>query len=126
MSGEVNPPGDVVYLHGMRVETVIGVFNWERQVRQTVILDIDMSTDVARAAQSDEVSDTLDYKAVAKRIEALVRESRCALVETLAERVAQCILDEFSVRWLRLRVGKRSAVRNTRDVGVVIERCRTK
>lgn len=113
---------DIIYLHDLRIDTVIGVFDWERRVRQTVILDLDMATDIRRAAASDDLADTLNYKAVAKRVIEFVEHSEFQLVETLAERVAERVLEEFAVSWLRLRVNKQGAVRGARDVGVVIER----
>ena len=93
-------------------------------MRQTVALDLDMAADIARAAQSDDLVDALDYKAVAKRLITFVEESRFQLVETLAERVAQLVLTEFDVAWVRVRVNKTGAVRGARDVGVIIERDR--
>jgi dihydroneopterin aldolase len=101
---------------------MIGVFDWERRIRQTVILDLDMAADIQRAADSDDLADTLNYKAVAKRLIEFVGRSEFQLVETLAERVAELVLKEFSVPWLRLRVNKQGAVRGARDVGVIIER----
>ena len=113
---------DIIYLRDLRIDTVIGVFDWERRVRQTVILDIDLAADVRRAAATDALSDTLNYKAVAKRLLEFVGQSEFQLVETLAERVAEVVLKEFNVPWLRLRVNKQGAVRGARDVGVIIER----
>lgn len=113
---------DIIYLHNLRIDTVIGVFDWERRIRQTVILDLDMGADIRRAAASDALLDTLNYKAVAKRLMDFVGHSEFQLVETLAERVAEVVLNEFNVPWLRLRVNKQGAVRGARDVGVVIER----
>jgi len=113
---------DIIYLHDLRIDTVIGVFDWERRVRQTVILDLEMGADVRRAAASDRLADTLNYKAVAKRVIEFVGASDFQLVETLAERVAALVLAEFAVPWLRLRVNKQGAVRGARDVGVIIER----
>lgn len=101
---------------------MIGVFDWERRVKQTVILDLDMGGDIRRAAASDDLADTLNYKAVAKRVIDFVEHSEYQLVETLAERVAELILNEFGVPWVRLRLNKQGAVRGARDVGVVIER----
>lgn len=101
---------------------MIGVFDWERRVKQTVILDLDMGGDIRRAAASDDLADTLNYKAVAKRVIDFVEHSQYQLVETLAERVAELILSEFGVPWVRLRLNKQGAVRGARDVGVVIER----
>ncbi|MEK7323617.1 MAG: dihydroneopterin aldolase [Pseudomonadota bacterium] len=113
---------DIIYLHDLRIDTVIGVFDWERQVKQTLILDLDMGSDIRRAAASDDLADTLNYKAVAKRVIDFVEHSEFQLVETLAERIAELILSEFGVPWLRLRLNKQGAVRGARDVGVVIER----
>ncbi len=113
---------DIIYLHDLRIDTVIGVFDWERRVRQTVILDLEMAVDTRRAAASDDLADTLNYKAVAKRVIDFVGHSEFQLVETLAERTAELVLQEFTVPWLRLRVNKQGAVRGARDVGVIIER----
>ncbi len=113
---------DIIYLRDLRIETIIGVFAWERRVRQTVSLDLEMACDIRRAAASDDLEHTLDYKAVAKRLIAYVGASQFQLVETLAERVAALVRDEFGVPWVRLRVNKTGAVRGARDVGVVIER----
>ena len=113
---------DIIYIHDLHIDTVIGVFDWERRVRQTVILDLDIAADIHNAAASDELADTLNYKALAKRLIDFVEHSEFNLVETLAERVAEVVLKEFSVPWLRLRVNKQGAVRGARDVGVIIER----
>nr|VFK58055.1 MAG: dihydroneopterin aldolase [Candidatus Kentron sp. TUN]VFK67084.1 MAG: dihydroneopterin aldolase [Candidatus Kentron sp. TUN] len=113
---------DTIYFHGLRIDTIIGLFPWERQVRQTVILDLDMAGDVATAATTDRIEDTIDYKAIAKRIINFVEKSEFQLVETLAEGIAKIVIEEFQVSWLRLRVNKAGAVRGARDVGVVIER----
>jgi len=113
---------DIVFLHGLRIETVIGVYDWEKTIRQPVVLDLDMATDVARAAATDRIEDALDYKAVAKRLKEFVAASRCELVETLAERCAQLVREEFGVSWVRLRLDKTGAVTDAGAVGVVIER----
>ncbi|MFQ5661618.1 MAG: dihydroneopterin aldolase [Gammaproteobacteria bacterium] len=113
---------DIIYLNDLHVETIIGIFDWERRTRQKVILDIEMGTDCRKAAASDDINDTVNYKAVAKRIIAFVEESEFELVETLAENVAGILLNEFKVPWCRLRLNKQGAVRGVRDVGVVIER----
>jgi len=113
---------DIVFLHGLRIETVIGIHDWEKKIRQPVVLDLEMSTNVARAASSDRIEDALDYKAVSKRLKQFVGENRVGLVETLAERCARIIRDEFGVRWVRLRLNKIGAVSGATDVGVVIER----
>lgn len=113
---------DIIYLHDLRIDTVIGIFDWERRVRQAVILDLDMAVDIRKAAASENIADTLDYKAVAKRLTDYVGNNQFQLVETLAERVAEIILTEFGVSWVRLRVNKKGAVRGAMDVGVIIER----
>jgi len=113
---------DIIYLRELKIETIIGVFDWEREIKQTVVLDLDMAADIRKAASSDHLDDTLNYKAVAKRLIDFVSQSEFQLVETLAERVAEIVLTEFSVPWLRLQVNKRGAVRGAQDVGVIIER----
>ncbi|MEJ2386868.1 MAG: dihydroneopterin aldolase [Chromatiaceae bacterium] len=113
---------DIVFLRGLRIETVIGIYDWEKEIRQAVILDLEMSTDVAVAAASDRIEDAVDYKAVSKRLKQFVGEGRFELVETLAERCAEIIRNEFGVRWVRLQVNKIGAVTGAQDVGVVIER----
>jgi dihydroneopterin aldolase len=113
---------DIIYLNDLRIDTVIGIYDWERRTKQTIILDIELGTDIARAALTDQIEDTLNYKEVAKRVIAFVEESRFELVETLAEKIIGIILDEFNVPWCRLRLNKQGAVRGVRDVGVIIER----
>lgn len=115
---------DIIYLNDLRIETIIGIFDWERRVKQTVSLDLEMATDIRRAAASDNIADALDYKAVAKRLIEFVSASEFQLVETLAERCADLLLDEFAVPWLRLRLNKTGAIRGARDVGILIERRR--
>ena len=115
---------DRIFLHGLTTECIIGFIDWERRVKQTVILDIELPVDCRRAAIRDEVSDTLDYKKVAKRVLAFIAASEFRLVETLAHRVALLILEEFAVAWVRIALNKPGAVRNSRDVGVLIERTR--
>ena len=116
--------GDRIFLHGLAVECIIGFIDWERRVRQTVVLDIELPVDCTRAAASDEVADTLDYKKVAKRVLGFVEASDFKLVETLAHRLALTILEEFSLEWVRLSLNKPGAIRGSRDVGVTIERVR--
>ncbi|MDQ1362714.1 MAG: 7,8-dihydroneopterin aldolase/epimerase/oxygenase [Pseudomonadota bacterium] len=115
---------DIVFIRDLRIETVIGVYDWERKIRQTVSIDLEMGTDIRLAAQSDHIQDTLDYKAVAKRLIQFVGDSEFQLVETLAQRSADIILEEFNVPWLRLRLAKPGAVTGAQDVGVLIERSR--
>jgi dihydroneopterin aldolase len=113
---------DIVYIRDLKIDTVIGIYDWERDVKQTVSLDLEMATDIRKAAATDDINDTLNYKAVAKRLIAFVGESNFLLVETMAEQIAQIVLQEFNVPWLRLRLSKPGAVRGSQDVGLVIER----
>jgi dihydroneopterin aldolase len=115
---------DRIFLRGLTAECIIGFIDWERRVRQTVVLDVELPVDCRRAAASDEVAATLDYKRVAKRILGYVGASEFKLVETLAHRLALLILEEFGVAWVRVTLNKPGAVRHSRDVGVVIERTR--
>jgi dihydroneopterin aldolase len=113
---------DIVFIRGLRVDTVIGIYDWERNIKQTLILDIEMATDIRQAAKSDDIAHTLNYKSVSKRLSGFIRESQFLLVETLAERCAEIILNEFNTPWLRLSVNKKGAVSCADDVGVIIER----
>ncbi len=113
---------DIIYLKDLRIDTTIGIYEWERRMKQTIILDLEMATDIRQAASSDNIEDTLNYKAVAKRLMSYVSESEFELVETLAEKITEIILTEFNVPWVRLSLNKKGAVRGVRDVGVIIER----
>lgn len=115
---------DTVFIEDLRIETVIGIYDWERKIRQVVSIDLEMAFDNTRPAATDRIEDTLDYKAVSKRLIAFVEASHFELVETLAERCAAIVLDEFGVGWLRLKLSKPGAVRGSRAVGVKIERSR--
>lgn len=113
---------DIVYIRDLRVETIIGIYDWEREVRQTISIDLDMAADISKAARSDNIEDALNYKAVAKRLISFIEGSSCLLVERLAEEVAQIVVDEFNVPWVKLRLSKPGALRGSRDVGLIIER----
>jgi 7,8-dihydroneopterin aldolase/epimerase/oxygenase len=113
---------DIVFIRDLRIDTVVGVYDWERRIRQTVILDLDMGTDIRRAAASDKIDDTLDYKTVAKRIIQYVSEQQFQLVETLAENVAAIVLKEFKVPWVKVTLHKPGAVSGSKSVGIIIER----
>lgn len=113
---------DIVFIEDLRIDTVIGIYDWERRIRQTVALDIEMRFDNRRPAATDNIEDTLNYKSVSKRLIAFVEASEFQLVETLAERCAAIILDEFDVEHVRLRLAKPGAVRGSKSVGVQIER----
>lgn len=113
---------DTIFLHDMRIETVVGIWDWERKIRQTVSIDLEMGADVGAAAAHDDIEHTLNYKAVAKRVQSFVGESAFQLVETMAERIAELILTEFDVPWVQVKVNKPGAIRGARDVGVKIYR----
>lgn len=113
---------DIIYLHGLKVDCNIGVWDWEKQITQSIKFDLDMGFDIRKAAESDDIDDTLSYKDVAKRVEEFASGSHFALVEKLAEGIASLLLDEFGVPWCRVRVNKFGAVRGAGDVGVIIER----
>lgn len=113
---------DVIFIRGLRAQAIIGVFAWERKIRQTVLLDLDMRADVARAAATDALDDTIDYKAVAHQVKEFVEKREARLLETLAEQVARLIVDDFGVAWVRVAARKPGAVRSALEVGVVVER----
>jgi dihydroneopterin aldolase len=115
---------DRIFLRGLTTECIIGFIDWERRVPQTVVIDLELPCDCARAAQHDSVADTVDYKTVAKRVLAWVAASEFQLVETLAHRLALLLLEEFPLQWVRISVNKPGAIRHSRDVGVRIERRR--
>lgn len=113
---------DIIYLRDLRVDAVIGINDWERRIRQKVNIDLEMAADIARAAASDAIEDTLNYKTVAKRVITFVEESRFNLVETLAEQIASLLMEEFHIPWVRVALNKPGAVHGSRGVGVTIER----
>ena len=113
---------DAIFLHDLRIETIVGIWDWERKIKQTVSIDLEMGADIARAAASDSIEDTLNYKLVAKRIQAFVEGSSFQLVETMAEEISTIILAEFDVPWVLVKVNKPGAIRSARDVGVRIFR----
>jgi dihydroneopterin aldolase len=115
---------DKIFVHALKTEAIIGIFDWERQVKQTVIVDIEISADIRKAALSDSIEDTLNYKRVAKRVLAFVEGSKFHLVETLAEHIAMLMLEDFGVAWVRIALSKPGAIRSSRDVGVIVERDR--
>jgi len=116
---------DYVVIEGLEVRTVIGIYDWEREIRQTVRLDLKMAWDISKAAQTDDIVDTLDYKAVSKQLISYVEASSFGLIESLAEECAKIVMNEFNVPWLRLKMSKPGAVRGSENVAVIIERgCR--
>ena len=115
---------DKVFIEALEIECVIGIYDWERKIRQPVVLDLEMDSDNRKPAASDDIADTLDYKAISKRLIEFVSQSDYGLVEKLAERCAEIVLAEFDVSWLRMKLSKPGAVRGAKAVGVIIERSR--
>jgi dihydroneopterin aldolase len=113
---------DIVYIRELEIRTIIGIYDWEREQQQIVSLDLEMGSDIAKAAATDTIENALDYKAVAKRLINFIENSEFYLVETMAEQVTEIVLKEFNVPWVKLRLGKPGAVTGSKDVGVIIER----
>lgn len=117
-----DPRLDITFLHGLKIECIIGIWDWERRSKQTVYIDLDMGCDISVPASSDNIKDAVDYKAVAKRLKEFIGSSEFQLVETLAEKTASLLREEFELVWVRVRINKKGAVKGARDVGVEIER----
>ena len=113
---------DKIFLTALRTECIVGIWDWERQVKQPVIIDLEMACDIRNAARTDHIDDTIDYKKVSKRVLNFVEESQFQLIETLIENIARIIVTEFAVAWVRVRLNKKGAIRNSQDVGIIIER----
>lgn len=113
---------DIVYIHALQIDTIIGIYDWERERKQVVSLDLEMGTDIRPAAATQDIDKALNYKEVSKRLIAFIEGSEFLLIEAMAEKVAEIVMTEFSVPWLRLRVGKPGAITGAKDVGVIIER----
>lgn len=113
---------DIIYLHDLKIDCVVGIWEWERRTTQAVVFDLDIAIDIRKSAASDSIDDTVNYKAVAKRVIGFVSASQFQLVETLAEKVAEILMAEFPIPWLRLRLNKAGAIRGAADVGVILER----
>ncbi len=115
---------DRIFIRDLRIDAVIGIYEWERRIKQTIAIDLELAADIRRAASTDAIEDTVNYKAVTKRVIDFVEASEFQLIESLSERIAEIILNEFGLRWVKLTLSKPRAVRGARDVGVVIERSR--
>ncbi len=113
---------DKVFIKGLTIQTTIGFFQWEKEIKQTLVIDITMAWDTAQAAKNDELAKTLDYADISKAIEVFANENPVDLLETLAERMAAYLMSQFHIPWLQLKIGKPGAVHNTDTVGVEIER----
>jgi dihydroneopterin aldolase len=113
---------DIIFLGGLEIETIIGIYDWERKKKQTVVLDIEMAFDIKRAAETDDITHTLDYKAVSERVVSFVEKSEFFLVEKLIEEIATVLRTEFQIPWVRIVLNKRGAITRAKDVGIIIER----
>ena len=113
---------DTIFLRDLEVNATIGIFEWEKRIKQKVRIDLEMGTDIAKAAASDAIEDTLDYKSISKRIIQFVEDSRYELIETMIEKVSEILLNEFNIPWVKVSISKPGAVRGSRDVGITIER----
>ncbi|WP_262967020.1 dihydroneopterin aldolase [Methylobacter psychrophilus] len=113
---------DIIFLGGLEIETIIGIYDWERETKQTVVLDIEMAFDIQKAAETDDIQYALDYKTVSKRIIAFVETSQFLLVEKLISEIAAIIQNEFNVSWVKIILNKKGAIRGASDVGIIIER----
>lgn len=115
---------DIIFIQGLKVDTVIGIYDWERKIRQEIVLDIEMSADISTAASTDHIDQALNYKDICKRLRSFVGDSEFQLVETLAEEICQIIIKEFGVQWVKLKLNKGEAITGAEGVGVIIERTR--
>ncbi|WAR44452.1 dihydroneopterin aldolase [Methylomonas rapida] len=115
---------DIIFLGGLEIETVIGIYDWERKIKQKIFLDIEMAFDIKKAAETDDITFTLDYKTVSDRIVSFVEASEFYLVETLIEEIANILLKEFPIPWVKIILNKKGAISRARDVGIIIERGR--
>ena len=113
---------DIVFLNGLSTTPVIGIYDWEREIRQKVIIDLEMGTDIKKAAASDDIEYTLNYKSISERVVDFTNNSSFGLIETLAEKIAEIVQQEFDVPWVRVVVHKPDAIAAATDVGVAIER----
>jgi dihydroneopterin aldolase len=120
----IAPTTDKVFIEGLQIEALIGIYDWERRIRQPLRFDVEMAFDNRKPASTDAIGDTLDYKAVSKRLIEFVGGSSFGLVEALAEHCCRIIVDEFGVERVRLKLSKVGAVRGARAVGVILERAR--
>ena len=113
---------DIVYLHGIEVDCVIGVWDWEREITQRISIDLDMGHDLTKAGETDELEYTLNYKEVSKQVTEFCVQRQAKLVESLAAGIAELLLESFGCQWCRVKINKTGAVRGAKNVGVIIER----
>ncbi|CAH1206671.1 dihydroneopterin aldolase [Candidatus Nitrotoga sp. BS] len=117
---------DIIFLRELKIETLIGVYEWEKRVPQTLQLDMEIALPNTRACQSDDIHDALDYSEIVRHIQNTLSSHHFNLLEALAEHIAQILLTDFNVPWVKVSVAKLNAIRNNRMVGISIERSQTK
>ncbi|GLS25637.1 dihydroneopterin aldolase [Marinibactrum halimedae] len=120
--GDNSPNRDIVFIRDLEVEAVIGVFDWERRVKQRLVFDVEMATNIVKAAKTDNLEYAINYRAVADELIEFVSHSEFQLIESLVEHLSMKLNEKFGLSWVRLTVHKPGAVKEARDVGVVIER----
>lgn len=113
---------DIIFLGGLEATTIIGIYDWERETKQTLVFDIEMALDITKAAKTDDIQHTLDYKSVSERVVSFVEQSEYFLVEKLIEEIANVLLTEFDTPWVKISLNKRGAISRAKDVGIIIER----
>lgn len=118
------PTADIIYLRELKVDTFIGVYSWEQQVKQTITLDIELAFDIRKAVHSGLLTDSIDYADVANKIKELVNGKKFVLLETLVENIADLLLQTYKINWVRVRANKVAAVPNVKEVGIIIERAK--
>ena len=115
---------DIVYIRDLRINAVIGIYEWEKRIHQQISVNLEMGWDNRQAAKSDDIKDTLNYKAAAQLVKDLVKKSEFQLVEALAEHIAMLLLEKMNIPWVKVSLGKPMAVTGSQEVGVIIERRR--
>ena len=115
---------DKIYIHGLKLQTIIGIYDWERAKKQPLIIDIDIGTSFTQAIQSDDIRDCINYADVAEKISLFADSHSFQLVETFTEQIAQFILSEYQAQWVKIKLNKPQAIKNAESTGIVIERSR--
>lgn len=113
---------DIIQIHDLSVQTIIGTHAWEQSIAQTIILNLEIGTDFKALAQSDNINETINYNTIANHLTSYLSTSQCQLIETLAERIAEALINEYAMRWLKLTITKPGALENAKAVSVTIER----
>ncbi|MDO8418077.1 MAG: dihydroneopterin aldolase [Agitococcus sp.] len=113
---------DILYIRNLKVDAVVGIFSWEKRIRQPLHLDLEIALDIRKAAATDDIQYALDYKTVSTRLSQFISQSEWHLIETLAEKIAALLMAEFGVTWLRLKLSKPAALPSADSVGLMIER----